>query len=323
MPLSPPPAAPDSPRRPVPLALWLIPAAVVATLVGCAGGVQEGVRETTVHLRAIYAAEKAFLHRGDLFHNCCSSPLDFKHGFKDGYVEVALNGDDVCASPTPPSCYWGCGTGDACSRTELLNCYYDGWAHGAIAAAQDGVVGMNTVPVRNICGDLGHMPPGFDHAPGRPTFGGPPPYAPPGLEGSQRSVPAAPAAPLRAPVWDEPLDGGPTPAPIPLLPPADGEESVGGATGDDALQRLLDADGYRPLPAPEPLPEFPADPAPVEPPAGDAEPDFPPLDDPFREAEGPVTRFTPAGAIPTLHADPVSGPGADGPRVTALWGASE
>ncbi|MFH5803136.1 hypothetical protein [Alienimonas sp. DA493] len=313
------PAAPDAPRRPFPLALWLIPAAAVATLVGCVGSAREGFREATVHLRAIHAAEKAFLHRGDLFHNCCSSPLDFKHGFKDGYVEVALNGDDVCASPTPPSCYWGCSTGDACSRTELLNCYYDGWAHGAIAAAQDGIVGMNTVPIRNVCGGYGNMPPGFDHAPGQPPYGGPAPFASPGSEGPGTFAPPAPTPGLEAPEWDEPLDGGPTPAPIPLLPPAGGENSVGGPAGDDALERLLDADGYRPLPAPEPLPGDPAEPAPQDPapqiPApGDAEPEPPALEDPFSEAEGPVTN-----AIPTLHA----GPAGDGPRVTALWGASE
>ncbi|MEM9701613.1 MAG: hypothetical protein AAF907_04130, partial [Planctomycetota bacterium] len=171
------------------LAVWLCPAALIAAaLTGCSGGgeYRDALSEAKTIFRLRCAAEKAYLHRGDLFHNCCSSPLDFKQGFIAGYKDVGLYGDDCCAPPTPPKCYWGCEGLDPCGRVELMNCYYDGWAHGAIAAGQDGVVAVNAVPLRNICG--GYQPggpsngplPGAPPAPGMPFPGGNFPPLPPG-----------------------------------------------------------------------------------------------------------------------------------------------
>ncbi len=296
MPVTGPPAARfTGAGRRSSLALWLWPAAAVAMLTGCVvGECRDGISELAVHFRACKAADQAFLHRGDLFHQCCSSPLDFKQGFKDGYVEVALNGDDVCASPTPPSRYWGCTTNDPCQRTELLNCYYDGWAHGAIAAAQDGVVAMNTVPIRNLCGGQGGPPQAL--GPGRT---GPSPFGPYGPNSPGTAPPPSPLPlGLGAPEpIDGPVDGGPTPAPIPLLPPArdagGGEDSVRDLSDDAALKRLLEERLPVPTPDDAGTPSLDLDAPPPESPA---------VDDPF----------TAAGFE-----------SAEGPRVTPLWGVED
>ena len=283
-------------------------AASLGGLTGCAvSQMRDGVSEGLTRVKAEIAAEKAYLHRGDIFHECCSSPLDFKNGFKNGYVQVAMNGDDQCAPPTPPKCYWGCTGGDPCERVELMNCYYDGWAHGAIAAGQDGVVGLNTVPIRNLCGPGagGGYPPG-------PSGYGPGEYRPDGPGVDPGDVPPAPVPGLYADPADvlDAFDAGvaPAPPPLPVGPPdgAAAEESVGGNAGgplDDApalLDRLLDADR---LPAPPPVPAVPTAPvpdgAPADPAAGGAG------TDPF----GPDARR----AAPRPSA---------GPKVTVLWDAS-
>ncbi|MFH5805852.1 hypothetical protein [Alienimonas sp. DA493] len=225
---------------------WLAPAALAVALAGCStGGLRSHFSETATCVRVHFAAEKAYLHRGDLFHECCSHPLDFKHGFKNGYRDVALYGDDCCAPPTPPSCYWGCCTDDPCERVERLNCYYDGWAHGAIAAGQDGVAGLNTVPIRNICGGI--QPAGAY---------GPMPYADPGgfdpyqPDDLPEGVAAPAPDPFAAEQFDPRLPATPVPAPAPLPVPPDPavdaeverEGSVGGSPNDDLLEELLDAD---------------------------------------------------------------------------------
>ena len=222
-------------------------------LPGCfSPAVREGFSECTMNIKAELAAERAYLHRLDLFSDCCSSPCDFKHGFKNGYVQAMLDGDDCCAPPVPPKCYWGCAS-DPCERTELLNCYYDGWAHGAMAAGQDGVSGMGIVPVRNICGGYG-VPMGVPGQtapyppPGNPYYGTGGPNQPvdprfrdsagEGLGSSPRFDPESlltPAVPAPAPV---PLGVDDT---LPAVPPLDGpvEDSVPG--GDPATRDLLDS----------------------------------------------------------------------------------
>ncbi|NNJ26277.1 hypothetical protein [Alienimonas chondri] len=229
------------------LAPWLAPAALAASLTGCATGeLRTNLSEAKTGIRVHFAAEKAYLHRGDLFHECCSCPLDFKHGFKNGYRDVALYGDDCCAPPTPPSCYWGCSTDDPCERAERLNCYYDGWAHGAIAAGQDGVAGLNTVPIRNICG--GYQTAGIHGPVPYNDPGGFDPYGPPLPPGPGFPGPMDPMAPtqierglLEAPV--------PAPAPIPVAPSTplngpqiDREDSVGGQSSSNLLRELLEAE---------------------------------------------------------------------------------
>ena len=281
-------------------------AASLSGLTGCAmSQMRDNVSEGLTRVKAEIAAEKAYLHRGDIFHECCSSPLDFKNGFKNGYVQVAMNGDDQCAPPTPPKCYWGCTGGDPCERVELMNCYYDGWAHGAIAAGQDGVVGLNTVPIRDMCGPGagGGYPPG-------PSGYGPGEYRPDPL-GLGDDVPPAPAPELYADPADvlDAFEAGVAPAPPPLpvvAPDAPAVEgSVGGGADAEAypLDELLDAGR---LPAPPPVPTAPVPPTEPDAPADPADPAAGGAGtDPF----GPGAR----------RADPQ--PSA-GPKVTVLWDAS-
>ncbi|WP_171182687.1 hypothetical protein [Alienimonas chondri] len=279
-------------------------AVLAAALVGCStGGLQSNLYEAKTGLQIRFAAEKAYLHRGDLFHNCCTYPLDFKCGFKSGYTEVSLYGDDCCAPPTPPPSYWGCSTSDPCERTERLNCYYDGWAHGAIAAGQDGVAGLNTVPLRDICGG---QPGGMPGARGPVPHSGPAAFDPYGLETPTNAI-SAPTnqsdmpAFEEGPVLEEPV---PAPAPIPLLPPkADGTE--GGETGGEGsagdpspnglLQDLLDAEA---VPGAD----------------GPPEPDFSPA------PSFPQFELSPDdGDAGLREGDSASLRGDAGPKVTTLW----
>ena len=219
---------------------------------GFAGCIPSGLVECCGELRLAFrtevAAEKAYLHREDIFSECCSSPADFKQGFKNGYVQTALRGEDCCAPPIPPKCFWG-STADPCDRAELLNCYYDGWAHGAVAAGQDGVIGAGFVPIRNVCGPDGSPvpPPPPIGAPGYDKFGpapGPAPPAPafnpdgtPRLGPADPNVPPAPA-PVPAPM-PEPVEPAPMPEPLDLSPePVEPEPSVG---NPGLLDDLLDA----------------------------------------------------------------------------------
>ena len=249
-----PPAAPRAtPRRRRSAAVAF---AFSAAAWGFSGCIPSGLVETCGELRLAFrtelAAEKAYLHREDIFHECCSSPKDFKHGFKNGYVQVALRGEDCCAPPVPPKCFWG-STSDPCGRAELINCYYDGWAHGAIAAGQDGVAGAGFVPIRNVCDPGGNPLPPPGPPPGAPGFGpnaGPAPPAPVyGPDGTLRrdiGDPAVPPAPL--PLTDdildapmpEPLDAAPTPEPFDTAPtPPPEREGSGG--NPELLNDMLDA----------------------------------------------------------------------------------
>ena len=303
-----PPRPPAVPRLGLIGPPWAA-AALAAALAGCsAGEVRNTFGEATTGVKVCFAAEKAYLHRGDLFRECCPHPCDFKHGFKNGYRDVAMNGDDCCAPPTPPACYWGCCTTDPCERVERLNCYYDGWAHGAIAAGQDGVAGLNVVPIRNICGEYGGPGPGGPFGPGGPVP--PPPFAGYGEGGYPADVPPAPTPrPLSPERLDGPLGGGPTPAPVPLPVPDDaGEGSVGGSPSEKFLEDLLDSDAGGAAATP----------------AGGSADDVIPADGPAFAGYTAVPAYAvPAPAVPASAASGPAGDRADGPTVTALWGVDD
>jgi len=71
---------------------------------------------------------------------------DFKDGFISGYIAVA-NGGNGCPPSTPPAKYWKARfqTIDGKART---NAWFDGYAHGALAAQSDGVAYMNQIVTR-------------------------------------------------------------------------------------------------------------------------------------------------------------------------------
>lgn len=72
-------------------------------------------------------------------------PHDFAKGFKAGYRNI-LNGGNGCQPTMPPRDYW-----KPCFRNAeghcRVNAWFEGFAHGAMAAEQDGVAGYGFIPL--------------------------------------------------------------------------------------------------------------------------------------------------------------------------------
>ena len=236
----------------------------LAASAGCVGrGLGDAVTDVRLNLRAERAALAGWHRRADCYDDL-GHPLAFKHGFKDGYLDAAHGGEGT-APAVPPKCYWDCHA-DACERTETVNAYYQGFAHGVMAAGRDGVVGMSQVPVkcpcepyRNLggtyCPPLGALPPdGPADLPG-PVLA-PPPAPMPSME---RSLDAdGPLDPPGLPDDPDPLDEpGPTYEPTVLntAPPADGAaEPSPDQPGTASVAPLLTAERPADLGAAEPDP---------------------------------------------------------------------
>lgn len=61
----------------------------------------------------------------------------FKSGYEAGYLDVASGGDG-CLPTLPPRCYWKVCYQNPKGRQKTI-AWFDGFAHGAIAADKDGV----------------------------------------------------------------------------------------------------------------------------------------------------------------------------------------
>lgn len=72
-------------------------------------------------------------------------PYHFARGFKAGYREV-LDGGAGCQPTLPPRCYW-----KPIYQTPeghcKVNAWFDGFAHGALAAKQDGFGNFSEIPI--------------------------------------------------------------------------------------------------------------------------------------------------------------------------------
>lgn len=72
-------------------------------------------------------------------------PYHFSKGFRAGYEDI-LGGGKGCQPTMPPRCYW-----KPCYQTSEGRCktqaWFDGYSHGALAAAQDGYGNMQTIPL--------------------------------------------------------------------------------------------------------------------------------------------------------------------------------
>lgn len=85
---------------------------------------------------------------------------DFKDGFKAGYESVAAGGNG-CLPALPPRKYWKVCYQTAEGRCQA-NTWFEGFAHGALAADQDGIQELSKLPV-NPGLIQQHIPPGAEH----------------------------------------------------------------------------------------------------------------------------------------------------------------
>ena len=70
---------------------------------------------------------------------------DFKDGFEAGYENVAEGGTG-CLPALPPRKYWKVFYQTPAGRA-MANAWFEGFAHGALAADQDGIESLNRLPV--------------------------------------------------------------------------------------------------------------------------------------------------------------------------------
>lgn len=80
---------------------------------------------------------------------------DFKYGFIEGY-KAAANGGNGCPPTLPPNCYWKVQYQTEDGRA-MTNAWFDGYSHGALAAAADGVAEMNRIVTRGGQHDSNHQ----------------------------------------------------------------------------------------------------------------------------------------------------------------------
>ena len=114
--------------------------ASVSTVTGCYS-LHEELSEISYRNSLISQAEAAW-HAAHACYRDIPNRYDFHRGFRDGYLNVA-NGGDGCPPTLAPSHYWSsCFRSDNCGA---IQSWYDGFAHGAIAAEQDGAGSQNTL----------------------------------------------------------------------------------------------------------------------------------------------------------------------------------
>lgn len=110
--------------------------------VGC-GSFYDYVDSTCYQIKCDHHAKTAWMEVRDLYEGV-AFPYNFGEGFRAGYKAVCLGDDTGCPPPMPPRRYWS-----SC----YLNCegqaramaWYDGYAHGVVAASCGG------------CGSHGHV----------------------------------------------------------------------------------------------------------------------------------------------------------------------
>jgi hypothetical protein len=113
-------------------------------LAGCAHGVREQWDDLCLSLRNRRHAARAW-DRTETIYDRVQFAGHFEEGFKAGYLAVAEGGNG-CPPTLPPRRYW-----KARHRSpeghRKARAWFDGFAHGAVAADQDGIAHWNRIPV--------------------------------------------------------------------------------------------------------------------------------------------------------------------------------
>lgn len=118
--------------------------AAVTLLAGCGHALRDGWNDLCVSVRNHRHADAAW-DRAESLYEHVPYGGHFEEGFEAGYIAVA-QGDDGCPPTLPPRRYW-----KARYRSpeghQKARAWFDGYAHGAIAAEHDGIAHWNRIPV--------------------------------------------------------------------------------------------------------------------------------------------------------------------------------
>ncbi|MCP4788113.1 MAG: hypothetical protein GY903_13370 [Fuerstiella sp.] len=117
--------------------------AIVSGLTGCSA-ISDCCISVETDIRNDVLAMKAWGHWSWAYDDL-AYPWHFAKGFKEGYRDV-LNGGKGCQPTIPPQHYW-----KPCYQSmegkNKINSWFDGFSHGALAAAQDGYGDMGQIPI--------------------------------------------------------------------------------------------------------------------------------------------------------------------------------
>jgi len=176
------------------LTRFILSLALTAAITGCSG-INDAVDKQVNGLHSSLTAYEAWAEWSwcydDLDH-----PADFASGFKAGYQDV-LNGGAGCQPTLPPRHYW-----KPCYRNAeghcMINAWFEGFSHGAVAAQQDGANAYGSIPLSPRARTNLQMqatpvqPVNWSQAPAAP--------APTATDTSLPSGPIPPAPPAAAPI---------------------------------------------------------------------------------------------------------------------------
>ncbi|MFN8709397.1 MAG: hypothetical protein ACK50J_22170 [Planctomyces sp.] len=125
------------------VSLRIAMAAILCFGAGCAA-MQACVIDCEVHGRNLILSQQAWGEWSWCYDNL-QEPFHFAKGFKAGYRNI-LEGGKGCQPTLPPKCYWKPHYQSPAGRCKI-NAWFDGFAHGALAAQQDGYGSLNEIPI--------------------------------------------------------------------------------------------------------------------------------------------------------------------------------
>jgi hypothetical protein len=175
----------------------------LATLSGC-HQIHDCIDEQVTSCCNHSAAMRAWIACRGRYVGCQDFLVDFGHGFRQGYEDVA-GGATGCTPNLPPRKYWS-----VCYRSDEGQCavvaWFDGYQHGAAVALADGAGGYNHVPTSDEIYRKGcRGPVAIDLEQYKASHGGSPNLAP--LDGDLPPMP-------------EGMPGEMTPQTVPMTPQA-------------------------------------------------------------------------------------------------------
>jgi len=125
------------------VSLRIAMAAILCFGAGCAA-MQDCVIDYEVQGRNLILSQQAWGEWSWCYDNL-QEPFHFAKGFKAGYRNI-LEGGKGCQPTLPPKCYWKPHYQSPAGRCKI-NAWFDGFAHGALAAQQDGYGNLNEIPI--------------------------------------------------------------------------------------------------------------------------------------------------------------------------------
>ncbi|MEZ6063869.1 MAG: hypothetical protein R3C19_26275 [Planctomycetaceae bacterium] len=121
--------------------------AVTAVFTGCSSMTDHFI-DCEIKCRNTIIAQKAW-NEWSWCYDELDHPFNFAKGFKAGYLDI-LNGGKGCQPTLPPKCYWKPsyhGPEGQC----MVDAWFNGFSHGALAAQQDGYGNISQIPVSPTC----------------------------------------------------------------------------------------------------------------------------------------------------------------------------